>query len=115
PPWMVHLMTVRGTTVGEVSFETDRLKFVGRGRSLASPAAMDGGTRLSNSQGSVLDPVVCIRHVIRLEPNETARVDLVTGVGETREAVAAMMHKYHDPQLADRVFELAWTHSHVAL
>ncbi|HEV3340130.1 MAG TPA: glucoamylase family protein, partial [Pirellulales bacterium] len=115
PPWMVHLMTVRGTTLGEASFETDRMKFVGRGRSLASPAAMDGRTRLSGSHGPVLDPVVCIRQVIQLEPNETARVDLVTGVGETREAVAAIMNKYHDPQLADRVFELAWTHSHIVL
>ena len=35
PPWMVHLMTVRGTTVGEASFETDRMKFIGRGRTLA--------------------------------------------------------------------------------
>ena len=112
---MVHLMTVRGTTVGDASFETDRMEFIGRGRSLASPAAMDGSTPLSGSQGPVLDPVVCIRRVIQLEPNETARVDLVTGVGETREAVAAIMNKYHDPNLADRVFELAWTHSHVLL
>jgi cyclic beta-1,2-glucan synthetase len=115
PPWMVHLMTVRGTAVGEASFETDRMKFVGRGRSMASPAAMDGRQKLSGSQGPVLDPVVCIRQVIQLEPNETARVDLVTGVGETREVVAAIMDKYHDPQLADRVFELAWTHSQILL
>ena len=115
PPWLVCLMTVRGTTLATASFETDRMKFVGRGRSLASPAAMDRRTRLSGSQGPVLDPVVCIRQVIQLEPNETARVDLVTGVGETREAVAAIMNKYHDPQLADRVFELAWTHSQILL
>ncbi|HEV7222619.1 MAG TPA: glucoamylase family protein [Pirellulales bacterium] len=115
PPWMVHLMTVRGTTVGEASFETDRMKFIGRGRSLASPAAMNGSAPLSGSQGPVLDPVVCIRHVVQLEPNETARVDLITGVGETREAVEAIMNKYHDPQLADRVFELAWTHSQILL
>ena len=25
------------------------------------------------------------------------------------------MEKYHDPRLADRIFELAWTHSHVLL
>src|SRR6185295_2412222 len=47
--------------------------------------------------------------------NEMVRVDLITGVGETREAVVAMMDKYHDPRLADRVFELAWTHSYVLL
>ncbi|HUY93062.1 MAG TPA: glucoamylase family protein [Pirellulales bacterium] len=115
PPWMVHLMTVRGTTAGEASFETDRLKFIGRGRTLAAPAAMDSRAPLSGGQGPVLDPVACIRHVIQLEPNETARVDLVTGVGEMREVVEAVMHKYHDPQLADRVFELAWTHSHILL
>jgi cyclic beta-1,2-glucan synthetase len=115
PPWLVHLMTVRGTTLGKASFETDRMKFIGRGRNLTSPAAMDGREELSGTQGPVLDPVICIRQVIQLEPNETARVDLVTGVGETREVVAAIMNKYHDPQLADRVFELAWTHSQVLL
>ena len=115
PPWMMHLMTVQGTTVGEASFETDRMKFIGRGRTLAAPAAMDGTAPLSDSDGPVLDPVVCIRHVIRLQPNETVRVDLVTGVAETREAVTALTEKYHDPRLADRVFELAWTHSQILL
>jgi cyclic beta-1,2-glucan synthetase len=115
PPWMMHLMTVAGTTVGEASFETDRMKFIGRGKTLASPAAMEGRRRLSDSQGPVLDPVVCIRQVVLLQPNETVRVDIVTGVGETREIVASMMDKYHDPHLADRVFELAWTHSHILL
>ncbi len=53
--------------------------------------------------------------LIRLQPKETVRVDLVTGVAETREAVAALTEKYHDPRLADRVFELAWTHSQIML
>ena len=115
PPWMVHLTTVRGKTVGRASFETDRMKFIGRGRNLATPAAMENKGPLSDSMGPVLDPVVSIRHVIRLAPNEIARVDIVTGVAETREAVTAMTEKYHDPNLTDRVFELAWTHSHVLL
>ncbi len=114
-PWLVHLMTVRGTTIGDASFETDRMRFIGRGRTLASPAAMDRGARLSGSQGPVLDPVVCIRHVIRLQPNETVQVNLVTGIAESREAVTALMEKYHDTRLTDRVFELAWTHSHILL
>ena len=90
-------------------------RFIGRGRTLAAPAAMDRGTRAVRQRGPVLDPVVCIRHVIRLQPNETVQVDLVTGVAESREAVTALMEKYHDPRLADRVFELAWTHSHILL
>jgi cyclic beta-1,2-glucan synthetase len=115
PPWMMHLMTVTGTTVGEASFETDRMKFIGRGKTLASPAAMEGRQPLSDSQGPVLDPIVCIRQVVLLQPNETVKIDIVTGVGETREIVASLADKYHDPHLADRVFELAWTHSHILL
>ncbi len=115
PPWMVNLMTVRGTTVGDTSFETDRMKFIGRGRTLATPAAMDRNSRLSNSDGPVLDPVVSIRRVVSVEPNETVQIDIVTGVGESREVVTALMDKYHDNRLADRVFELAWTHSQILL
>ena len=55
---------------------------------------MDGKAPLSDSEGPVLDPVVCIRHVVVLQPHETVQVDLVTGVAETREAVTALMEKY---------------------
>jgi cellobiose phosphorylase len=115
PPWLMHLMNIHGTSVGEASFETDRMKFIGRGRTLAAPLALIAKAPLSGSNGPVLDPVVCIRRVVLLRPRQTVRVDLVTGVGETREVVTAMTEKYSDPRLADRVFELAWTHSQVLL
>ena len=115
PPWLLHMMTVRGTAGNAASCETDRSKFIGRGRTLANPVAMDRPGPLSNSQGSVLDPVVSVRQSIRLEPGESVRLDLVTGMAETRDAIAAMMTKYADPNLADRVFELAWTHSQIQL
>ncbi|MEJ7592261.1 MAG: glucoamylase family protein [Planctomycetaceae bacterium] len=109
PPWMIHMMTVAGTTTGQPSFETDRMKFTGRGRSLATPAAFDQKTELSNTVGSTLDPIVSIRHRLVLQPGESVRVDIVTGVAETRAGVQGMAEKYSDPSLADRVFELAWT------
>ncbi|MEX2214195.1 MAG: glucoamylase family protein [Phycisphaeraceae bacterium] len=115
PPWMMHLMAVRGETVGETTYETDRNRFIGRGRTLVKPAAMDRGAKLTNSNGSVLDPVVAIRRAVRLAPGETVRVDMVTGMAETREAVISLMDKYHDRSLADRVLELAWTHSQIML
>ncbi len=115
PPWMVHLMTVQGEASGTISFETDRAKFTGRGRTLVSPAAMLRNQRLSDSEGAVLDPIVSIRGTVRIEPNGMARMDFVTGVAETREAAAALIERYHDPRLTDRVFELAWTHSNAEL
>ena len=57
-PWTFHLMAVHGTHSGNISYETDRMQFIGRGRTLAAPLAMDHSTSLSGSQGSVLDPIV---------------------------------------------------------
>ncbi|MHB8970235.1 MAG: GH36-type glycosyl hydrolase domain-containing protein [Pirellulaceae bacterium] len=115
PPWMTHMMTVRGLTVGEPSYETERTRFIGRHRTLASPAALDGKLPLSNSEGPVLDPIVSIRQTVLLQPNATVRIDIVTGVAESRAGVESLTEKYCDPSLADRVFDLAWTHSHILL
>ncbi len=115
PPFMLHVMTVKGKTAGEATYETDRAKFIGRGRNLTSPLAMESAAALSGSQGAVLDPVVAIRRVIVLEADETAQVDLVTGISETRQGAMALVEKYRDPRLGDRVFEMAWTHSQVVL
>jgi cellobiose phosphorylase len=114
-PWMFHLMTVRGTEAGEISYETDRMRFIGRGRTAASPQAMSGAAALSGNSGSVLDPIVAIRHRITLDPEQEATIDMVSGLGATRDAALGLAGKYQDRHLADRVFELAWTHSQVVL
>jgi cellobiose phosphorylase len=113
--WMFHMMAVRGANLGEVSFETDRLQFIGRGNTITAPQAMKDFRALSNSQGSVLDPIVAIRYQIILEPEESANIDMIFGIGETRNAALSLIDKYQDRRLANRVFELAWTHSQVVL
>ncbi|MFA5810495.1 MAG: cyclic beta 1-2 glucan synthetase, partial [Thermoleophilia bacterium] len=114
-PWMFHLMAVHGADAGEISYETDRLQFIGRGNTLANPHAMNDSAALSGSQGSVLDPIVSIRHKMTLDPNESATINIVSGIGETRDAALSLVEKYQDRRLADRVFELAWSHSLVLL
>ncbi len=114
-PWMFHLMAVRGAGVGEISYETDRMRFIGRGRTVAAPQAMGDSAALSGSAGSVLDPIVAIRYRITLEPDQAATIDMVSGIGATRDAALSLVGKYQDRHLADRVFELAWTHSQVVL
>ena len=116
PPWLCHLMAVHGGDAGEASYETDRMRFIGRRNTVANPQAMAAGTAgLSNSEGAVLDPIVAIRRQITLDGGESVTVDIVTGMAETREGSLQMVEKYRDRHLADRVFELAWTHSQVLL
>jgi cellobiose phosphorylase len=113
-PWMFHLMKVHGADVSEVSYETDRMQFIGRGNTLSDPQSMNQGT-LSGTQGSVLDPIVAIRYRITLNPQEAITIDMVYGAADSREASLGLIEKYHDQYLTDRAFELAWTHSQVVL
>lgn len=120
PPWLFHLMAVHGAEHGTISAETDRKRFIGRGNTIANPAAIRGNQSgyaadLSGSEGPVLDPIISLRSRITLAPGETVTVNLFTGVAETREAAMLLVEKYQDKQLSHRVFDLAWTHEQVLL
>ena len=115
PAWLLHLMGGEFDKTGEISCETDRARFVGRGGTLVNPAAMQDMKPLSNTIGSVLDLIVSLRRNFILLPHETLAIDLVLGVSESREGALAKVEKYQSSRMADRIFGLAWTHSQVAL
>jgi cyclic beta-1,2-glucan synthetase len=112
-PWLLHLVVTEES--GEISCETDRARFIGRGRSAADPAAMRNISPLSNTVGSVLDPIASLRGTFALAPNETRRVAFVLGATESRDAALALIEKYQKPIVVDRSFDLARTHSETTL
>jgi len=120
PPWMLHMMIVHDVRPIDISFETDRLRFLGRENTVAEPLAMSCkgeyfSGALSGSEGSVLDPIVSIRGRIVLEPEESVTLNIISGIAETREETLRLVEKYQDRRIADRVFDLAWTHGQVLL
>lgn len=108
-------MTVTGNLVRNISFETDRSRFIGRGNTLSRPIAMTDSSTLSDTSGCVLDPIVAIRCTITLHPQETAGVNIFSGMSESRDGAIALIEKYYDGYIADRVSELAWTHAQVMM
>jgi cellobiose phosphorylase len=106
-PWLLHSMVGEEGAKDKISCETDRARFIGRSRTAASPIAMQDASPLSNTVGSVLDPVVSLRRSFGLAPNQTVCVDFVLGVTETREAAHALVEKFHNPRVIDRSFDLA--------
>ena len=112
-PWFFQLVVLHGAKASEISYETDRAAFIGRWNTVVNPDALTRNTGLSESEGSVLDPIVSIRHRITLKPDESATFDIVSGIGESRDFALQLIEKYHDRRLANRVFDLAWTHSQV--
>jgi cellobiose phosphorylase len=93
---MFHLFIHSESFPGDISYETDRMRFIGRGNTLYNPQAMRDVAALSGSEGSVLDPIVAIQCRITLDPEQSATVAIVSGIGETRDACLSLIEKYQD-------------------
>src|SRR5712692_1320714 len=113
--WLAHTVTAEGQRVGDLQWETDRARFLGRGRGIRTPLSMLGNQTLSNSVGSVLDPIVSLRLRVRLRPGVTVRVAFSTMVAPSREEALSLAEKYHDAAMFDRAATLAWTQAQVQM
>ncbi|MHB1053232.1 MAG: GH36-type glycosyl hydrolase domain-containing protein [Thiobacillus sp.] len=117
-PWMFHLLAAPGAVADEPSYETDRAQFIGRGRTAANPVVLDNPDSpktLSNTDGPVLDPIVAIRRTLTLSPDESATLQIVSGVADTREEALTLIEKYCDRHFVERAFEMAWFQSQEVL
>ena len=113
--WGVHVVVAEGELVGAVQFETDRGRFLGRGRTPGNPIAVMEDRPLSNTTGAVLDPVFSLRRRVRIQPNQTVSCSFSTAVARTREEALALADKYHDPNIFERELQLAWTKAQVEM
>lgn len=121
-PWMFHLLAVFDTSTDAQSYETDRSQFIGRGRTPAKPLALDSDDttqnnkkttkqkdqRLSDTAGSVLDPIAAIRRLLTLGPDQSITLKFISGVADNRKAALALMAKCRDRHFIKRTFEMAW-------
>ncbi|MBT9569254.1 MAG: cyclic beta 1-2 glucan synthetase, partial [Thiobacillus sp.] len=113
-PWMFHVLAAPDAMGDTPSFETDRSRFVGRGRSAARPVVMETPGRpgldaqpLSNTDGPVLDPIVSIRRTFTIGTDQAIHVNIISGIAESREEALALLEKYCDRHFVERAFEMA--------
>ena len=111
--WAAHTVVVEGQIGGGAQYETDRGRFLGRGRTIRTPMSVIDGRPLSNTAGSVLDPIFSLRRRIRLDPGASARLIFSTLVAPSRDAAVALADKYRDPATFERTVTLAWTQAQV--
>ena len=113
PLWAGHVVSVIGEVTGGFQYETDRSRFLGRGRNVHQPAALD--RPLSNTTGPVLDPIFSLRKKVRIRPGGTAHVIFATVVANDRVAATDLVDKFSDSAVFDRSKTLAWTQAQVRL
>jgi cyclic beta-1,2-glucan synthetase len=113
PIYVAHRFMVEQAEHQTMQFETDRHRFIGRGRTLANPMGIL--QELSNSQGFVLDPILSLRQSVTLGPGQRVQVVSVLGAGETRQGVLGLMDKYHDPHAIERAMDFSWASAQLEL
>ena len=114
-PVALHVMTVHGAEHSTASVETDRGRFIGRGRTLRSPAALDHAGPLSGSTGTVLDAIAALRRRILLMPDMPVVIEVVWGIAANEEAALVLARRYRDRAMTERVAGLAWNHARLLL
>ena len=111
--WAAHIAVVEGDETAPQQYETDRARFIGRGRSLADPASAE--LPLSGTTGSVLDPIFALRRRVLIPGGGHARVTFWTMVASTPEALLDLVERHRDPSAFGRAVTLAWTQTQVQL
>jgi cellobiose phosphorylase len=111
--YTAHQVVLTETPEDTPEYETDRNAFMGRGRSLANPAAMDGA--LGNNAGAVLDPIFSLRRSVSIEGGKSIQLSFVTMAASTREEINHLIEKYADNQSILRAFDMAWNQGQIEL
>jgi cellobiose phosphorylase len=113
PFWTVHLLSMNLKEEGKVQYETDRGRFIGRGKSLKQPAALEGD--LSNATGTVLDPIFSLRRRVVLGSGRRVQISFVTAVADNRNGCLSLIEKYKDISASHRAIELAWNYAQLEM
>ena len=107
--WAAHLLVIEGESSGNMQFETDRARFLGRGQRVRAPQCVADGWPLSNTVGCVLDPIFSLRCRLKIPRGEAMRVSFWTMVAGSRQEALDLADKHRDPAGFDRVTTMAWT------
>lgn len=113
--WAAHMIIVEGQSIADIQYETDRARFIGRGAYPTHADAVLGRDPLSNTVGTVLDPIFSLRRQVRVPPGASVRVTYWTLVAATEEELITLIDKHHDRGAYKRAKTLSWTQAQVQL
>ena len=86
-------------------FETNRNTFIGRGRTLSNPVALD--KFLDGSQGVVLEPILSLRKGLKIDGNQKVQITFSMGVAENKLDINKLINKYRNPSIVKEQLELS--------
>jgi cyclic beta-1,2-glucan synthetase len=113
--WLAHVAAIDGELADTFQYESDRARFLGRGRGIRTPVSVLEGEPLTNTVGSVLDPIVSLRYRVKVPAGGTVRLVFTTLVAPTRSDALEVAEKYRQTDTFERESSLAWMYAQVQL
>ncbi len=101
PLWATHIITEQEEPI---EFSADRKSFIGRGRTLENPKALE--QKLSGSSGYTLDPIMSLRTTVKLAPGEKKSLGFTTALSFRKEEVLSLADKYSKLSTVERTMRL---------
>ncbi|HSL42234.1 MAG TPA: glucoamylase family protein [Anaerolineales bacterium] len=97
PIYLAHFFTSSHEQISLTGYETDRLKFLGRGGTPQRPAVFSSirqASMLSGTTGSTLDPICSMQAEMILPPYQTAQVAFITLAAHSRKDALELARRY---------------------
>jgi cyclic beta-1,2-glucan synthetase len=109
PQYLAHALVVEAGQPITGAYESDRARFLGRGRDVRQPAALTAGAAtngewLSGTTGATLDPIMALGQELELPPHGAAQLALLTFTAPSRQALTTLMGRYGQWSTIERTF-----------
>ncbi|MBO7101722.1 MAG: hypothetical protein J6V98_06850 [Bacteroidales bacterium] len=111
--YVLHKLWIEGTETEEqdtdnrVEYETSRLKFLGRGGSLAHADIIESHRTLTGTVGTTLDPVMSMRRRVLVPAGKEVEVYVMTAFAKSKEQLLHVVEQYRSAMDVNYAFETA--------
>ena len=110
PVYLAHFAIGERDRLQIAGYETDRSRFLGRGNTPRTPAALQGDSGLSNST-STLDPIFALQTNIVVPEYGSSQLAFVTLAAASRKDALALARLYSQLYQINKAFDDAHTHA----
>jgi cyclic beta-1,2-glucan synthetase len=110
PAGQMDVGVTKAGLAGATGYESDRARFLGRGGTQRSPAALTNHRDepwLSGTVGATLDPVMVLGQELVLPPHGSAQVAVLTLAAASRQALVEQARRYRNWSTIERTFSRA--------
>ena len=103
--YLAAKMSTNSEMIGDIEYETDKERFIGRGN-LEIPNMIKQSLPFSKKVGISTEPIIAMKNIIKLQPDQEAYVDLVLSVGDNKEEVVKELENYQAENI-ERTFHIS--------